>query len=112
LHALLTLNDTTYVEAARVLAQVVLRHTPDDAARLDRVYRRVVGRSPDSEETAVLMRGLHRHRLHYTAQPAAAAELLSVGEQMVDPELDPVEHAAWTVLCSTVLNLDEALTKE
>lgn len=112
LHALLTLNDTTYVEAARVLAQVVLRHTLDDAARLDWVYRRVVGRSPAAEETDLLMRGLQRHRHHYTAQPAAAAELLSVGESPVERQLDPVEHAAWTVVCSTVLNLDEALTKE
>jgi hypothetical protein len=112
LHALLTLNDTTYVEAARVLAQDILHQTPDDAARLDLAFRRVVGRAPGIPEAAILTRGLQRHRQHYAAQPHAAADLLSVGEHPVDPGLDPAELAAWTVVCSTVLNLDEALTKE
>jgi hypothetical protein len=38
--------------------------------------------------------------------------LLRVGESKRDEKLDAVEHAAWTTVCLTVLNLDEALTNE
>ena len=112
LHALLTLNDTTYLEAARTLAQRVLISEPDTPARLGHAFQRVLGRDPGSEEQAVLARALDRHRATYQADPAAAAALLATGESPRDATLDPAEHAAWTLVCTTILNLDEALTKE
>jgi hypothetical protein len=112
LHALLTLNDTTYLEAARALAQRVLVSEPDTPARLGHAFRRVLGREPSAEEQAVLTRALDRHRATYAADPAAAAALLATGESPRDATLDPAEHAAWTLVCTTILNLDEALTKE
>jgi len=113
LHALLTLNDTTFVEAARALAQrLLLDGSRETAARLALAYQQVLGRNPSAEETDVLTSGLERHRTAYQADPAAAAALLAIGESPRDPALDPVEHAAWTVVCNTILNLDEALTKE
>jgi hypothetical protein len=112
LHALLTLNDPAYVEAARALAERVLHGTTNDTARLTLAYHRVLGRAPKAEEVKIALRGLERHRRDYAADRDAANKLLAVGEAVRDAKLDPVEHAAWTVVCSTLLNLDEALTKE
>jgi len=112
LHALLTLNDVTYVEAARALAERVLQSDASGAARLDVAFERVLGRSATAAEQRVLTAGLDRHRRTFADDPAAALKLLAVGDSGRDQRLDPSEHAAWTVLCGTVLNLDEALTKE
>jgi len=117
LHALLTLNDTGYVEAARVLAQRTLVGDAgvgpgDDAVRLDRIFGRVLSRAPESAERQVLLAGLGRHRAAFARDPDAAARWIRHGEFPVPAGLDPVELAAWTLTASTVLNLDEALTKE
>jgi hypothetical protein len=112
LHALLTLNDPAYVEAARALAERVLRGAPSDIDRLALAYHRVLGRAPKAEEVKIALRGLERHRRDYAVDRDAANKLLAVGEGVRDAKLNPVEHAAWTVMCSTLLNLDEALTKE
>jgi mono/diheme cytochrome c family protein len=112
LHALLTLNDPAYVEAARALAERVLHGVANDTDRLTLAYQRVLGRMPKAEEVKITLRGLERHRRDYAAESAAANKLLAVGEVVRDANLDPTEHAAWTVVCSTLLNLDETLTKE
>lgn len=113
LHALLTLNDVTYVEAARVLASGALTKGGTDVGRrLGWVFQRVLGREPSSGERDILLAGLERHQERFGLDRAGALELTKVGEWPVRTGLDPVEHAAWTVVCSTVLNLDEALTRE
>ena len=113
LHALLTLNDLTYLEAARALAAEVLREAASsDAERIRSAFQRVTGRLPDDTEMGVLTRALARHRGTYGADPAAAERLLSAGESPRDPHFDSQEQAAWMLLCSTLLNLDEALTRE
>ena len=112
LHALLTLNDTGYVEAARILAQQALMIDTRDSERLVRVFREVLSRRPSAAESRILIEGLQRHRASYTLQPELAARWIRTGELAPPSSLDTVELAAWTVVCSTVLNLDEALTKE
>lgn len=113
LHALLTLNDPAYVEAARELAQqALLADTKTDAARIALVYQRVLGRKPTAEELRILTKGLGRHRRTFAADREAGEKLLATGEVSRDTRVDTAEHAAWTVLCSTILNLDETLTKE
>jgi hypothetical protein len=113
LHALLTLNDPGYLEAARALAQSVLTaRMVDDRTRLEAAFLRVIGRVPTPEEQGILLRGLQRHRHDFAETPASAAQFVAVGESPSSNSLNCVEHAAWTVLCSTILNLDEALTRE
>jgi hypothetical protein len=112
LHALSTLNDVTYVEAARALAGRVMKAKTDDARRIERAVRLVLARKPTAAESKVLLAALERLRKQYTADPAAAKKLLAVGELKRDETLDAVEHAAFTAICLTVLNTDEALTKE
>jgi hypothetical protein len=112
LHALVTLNDTAYVEAARVLAQGVSVSADSDAARLDYAFNVLTARQPSSQEKSLLLARLEKLRTQFAADPAAALELASVGEATRPESLDPVEHAAWTALCSLLMNLDEVLSKE
>ena len=80
--------------------------------RVDAAFQLVTARLPNPEERAVLLAGLMRAQTKYAAAPDDAKRFLAIGESKRDATLDPVEHAAWTALCLTVLNLDEALTKE
>jgi hypothetical protein len=113
LHALVTLNDTTYVEAGRALAERVLTTAgaqPDQ--RIELAFRLVLARRPTATEAQVLLAGLQRVRGEFGRDPAAAQKLLRVGESRRNEALDPVEHAAYAALCGAILNLDEALTRE
>ncbi|REK24913.1 MAG: DUF1549 domain-containing protein [Planctomycetota bacterium] len=112
LHTLVTLNDTTFVEAARVLAQRVMQEAeraPD--ARLTRAFRLVTSRRPEPEELAVLTSRLTELQRHFAAHAEAATKLVSVGDSPRDETLDVAEHAAYSSVCLAILNLDEALNK-
>jgi hypothetical protein len=112
LHALLTLNDPTYVEAARAMAETVLSQATSGGERLDLAFRRVLARHPSEEERHVLLASRERLNHEFAHDSEAAKKLLSVGESKRNEQLDPIEHAAWTALCLAILNLDEALNKE
>jgi hypothetical protein len=112
LHALVTLNDPAFVEAARVLAQTLLARAGSDGGRLDAAFQRTLARLPTTAERKILSGRLAILRAQFRADPAAARELAATGEAVRPEGLDGVEHAAWTSLCSLVLNLDETLSKE
>jgi hypothetical protein len=113
LHALVTLNDTTYVEAARAMAQRVLHAAgPRPEERIELAFRLALARRPTAEESRVLLAGLERVRGEFGKDRAAALKLLRTGESPRDESLDVVEHAAYAALCNAILNLDEALTRE
>ncbi len=113
LHSLLTLNDVTFVEAARSLAQhVLIAATLKDDDRIDEVFRRLLARPATAHEKQILLAAVNRSRQEFQAEPEAAAKLLAIGESQRNEDLDAVEHAAWTSLALAVMNLDETLTKE
>ena len=112
LHALTTLNDPTWVEAARVLAEKGMQQAADLEGRLTHVFRRVLSRRPTADELAALGRMHGRQAAAYRGDPASATLLVSVGESPRDAALDPVEHAALASVCLAIFNLDEALTRE
>ncbi len=113
LQALNLLNDVTFVEAARVLAERVLRASkPSDDERLTLAFRRILTRKPRPAELRVLTAALEHHRQIYRADEKAALKLLHVGESARDRGLAPAEVAAYTSVIGVILNLDEALTKE
>jgi len=113
LHALATLNDITYVEAARAMAErVLLTGDATDDARLEHAFRLVTARKPTAAEHQVLTASLGRLRTQYAGDKQAALKLLAVGESKRNEQLDPTGHAAWTGLCSLLLNLDEVVTKD
>ncbi|MBS0211295.1 MAG: DUF1549 domain-containing protein [Planctomycetes bacterium] len=113
LHALVTLNETVYVEASRALAERVLEAgSADNSERLERLFRRVVARRPTAAEQDILLKRLAILQQHYDRDRDAAKALLSVGDSKRNEKLDLAEHAAWAELCSLVMNLDEAVTRE
>ena len=112
LQALQLLNDDTFVEAARVLAERVLAAQRDDEARLRQLWRQVLIRDADADEIAMLRGLLQRQRERFENDSPSAAWLLSVGAAPRDPKLDAREHAAWTVVAQSVLNLDETISKQ
>jgi hypothetical protein len=112
LQALVLMNDPTYVEAARKLAERALAQgglTADD--RIAFAFRLVTARKPKAEEVSVLRRLLDRQMSRYRSDPAASAKLLAVGESPRDARYDESEVAAWTIVATTILNLDEAVTR-
>jgi hypothetical protein len=112
MHALTTLNDVTYVEAAAGLARVALRGGAADPERLRTAAERVLCRDLSPQETAVWMQTLGRSIEAFKQDPAAAKRLMAQAPAAADSGLQPEVHAAWTMLCLNLLNLDEALTKE
>jgi hypothetical protein len=112
LQALNLMNDVTYVEAARALAERVLKESGTAEGRLALAFRRVTGRAPQPAELTILHAGLVEHLRHYRGDRRAALKLVSTGESRRDERLDVGELAAYTAVASLILNLDEAITKE
>jgi hypothetical protein len=112
LHALTTLNDPTWVEAARVLAEDSIQTSSTLDDRLQHAFRRVIGRPATERDLEVLRRAWETQRALYVQDPAATAALLTIGASMRDELLDPLDHASLTAVCLAILNLDEALTRE
>ena len=112
LQALFTLNDITFVEAARALAANCLRGDGGARERINWVFQQVLARPSSDKEATVLLAALERSRQQFAAEPDQAKALLAVGESALPGEIDRIELASWTALCLAVLNLDEALTKE
>ncbi len=112
LQALVTLNDPTYIEAARSLARHALRQPGGDGARLQWAFRRATARRPSASELKVLRSLLRSQSETYSKDSASAASLLEIGESPVDAQASPAALAAWTNVCTVLLNLDETITKE
>ncbi len=113
LQALVLLNDPTYLEAARTLAQKVITDVPRDASRrIDLAFRLATARTPTKQELGLLLTLASREMAEYKAHPDRARLLLDIGESKPDARLAPAELAAWTTVASAILNLDETITKE
>ncbi len=113
LQALVLLNDPTYVEAARVLAQRMIKEggkSPED--RVTFAFRLATDRRPSPSERAILVDTFKAQLADFRGQRESAAKLLSVGASKYDPRLNKTELAAWTTVASMILNLDETITKE
>ncbi|HEX4948015.1 MAG TPA: DUF1553 domain-containing protein [Blastocatellia bacterium] len=113
LQALVTMNDPTYIEAARALAQKILQQGGADMnSRLIFAFRQATARKPTPEELRVLRNVYLQHLASYRKDTKAAEALLSIGASKPDAKLNQAELAAWTMVVSAILNLDETITKE
>jgi hypothetical protein len=112
LHALTMLNDPTWVEAARVLAERVSKEQSTDDARLARAYALILSRPPTDREQALLRNLLARQRTVYANDAKSADALLAIGESKRDAALKNTEQAALTAACLALLNLDAAQTRD
>jgi len=111
LQALITMNDPAYVEAARHLSGRMIQHHKASDDRLDFGFRLVTARHPSSSEKAVLKEALQKYLTKYKKDVEAAKKLIAVGESPVDEVMNPTELAAYTMVASLLLNLDETLNK-
>jgi hypothetical protein len=110
LQALNLMNDVTFNEAARFIAQRMMKEGgADPASRLRYGFRLILSRAPRLSEVDVLEGSLKYHRDYFSSDPAKAGALLKVGESPADPSLNPQELAAYASVASLMLNLDEAV---
>ncbi len=112
LQALVLLNDPTYIEAARILAQKMIQDAgPNTEDRINLGYERCIARKATSNEKQILVSILEEARTRFAASPSDAQSLNSTGPYAADLTIDPIELASWTIIASTLLNLDETITK-
>jgi len=112
LHALTTLNDPTWVEAARVLAEHAIKSAGELDPQLKYAARRILSREVTDNELSSLRGAFEKQKAIFALKEDAAKQLLAAGEAPRDEALSPADHAAMTVVCLTILNLDESLTRE
>ncbi|MBX7135447.1 MAG: PSD1 and planctomycete cytochrome C domain-containing protein [Fimbriimonadaceae bacterium] len=110
LQALVTLNEPAFLEASRALAQRVIDEETKDDQRLSLTFMLTVGREPTHKERALLGEALTRYRVRFLANPSDAEEMLRVGDSKRATRIPAPEHAAWMLICSTLMNTDEFLT--
>ena len=111
LQALALMNDVQQFEAARAFAEKLLARDETDPVRLAYAFRAVTARVPTAAERTLLADALAKQRTHFAADPAAAKQILTNGESKPTHNFPPVEFAAWTLVASLLLNLDETVTR-
>jgi hypothetical protein len=112
LQALVTLNDTQFVEASRAFAQRILQRVEkSDEARLDWAFFEAVSRKASVQELGILAKSLARERVGFAVEGERAKAFVQVGESPVDFDMDPRELAAWSQIAAILLNLSETVTR-
>jgi len=112
LQALVTMNDVQWVEAARALAERVIKDGgKQPEQRIQLMSEILLAHDPPPRMAAVLAGSVAEMQKHYAADPVAARKLLVVGERKSDASIPAPELAAWTMVASEMLNLDEMVTK-
>lgn len=110
--ALTLLNDPTYVEAARALAERILREARGSTAdRVRFAVRAALTREPRPAELSLLEGLQEAHAREYATDPEAATRLVGVGDRRVPEDLAPADLAAWTSVARVILNLHEMVTR-
>ncbi len=113
LQALVLLNETTFVEAARVLAQKMLTiggSTPEQ--RINYAFLRTLCRPGTAAEIRMLATGLQKRLEYYRSHTADADKLVALGDYPREPGLTSADVAAYTITASVLLNSDEMITRE
>jgi hypothetical protein len=111
LQALVLLNDPQFVEAARKLAERIMKEGgTTDETRAKWAYREVIGTAPGSGQLPILKELITQQRGFFTSKSSDAVALLKTGDSPADPALDPTELATFTTLAQALLNLDASIT--
>jgi hypothetical protein len=112
LQALALLNDVTYVEAARAMATKAMIERDTAESRIQFAFHQALSRKPIDQELTILLKAYRRYQKSFAAAGGAADKLIEFGELTTPNSIDHVDLAALTIVCSTILNLDETITKE
>ena len=112
LQALTMMNNKTFVEAARFLAERMMQAKGQrPRQRVAEAFRRVTSRAPRKAELDLLMKDFSFYLKDFRKKPDAAKRLMSVGEKLPNPRLPAAQLAAYALVANTILNLDEAITQ-
>ncbi|QEG01712.1 Planctomycete cytochrome C [Stieleria maiorica] len=112
LQALVLLNDPTFVEAARVFAERIMREGGSDVdQRLRWAYRSAVSRPAEPRIAEQLAAIFESHLTHYRSNRDQAEQLVAHGDAAIADDLDAAELAAWTSVARVILNLHETITR-
>jgi hypothetical protein len=111
LQALILMNDPTYIEASRKLAEKLMLDAASPEERIAHAFRLILTRRPTAAESAAMRKVYEQQLAGFRKDVKAALKLLKVGEAKRNDKLDPAELAAWTMVASVILNLDETVTK-
>jgi len=112
LQMLALMNDPQFVEASRALGErIMLEGGASEDARMRWAFRLATAREPRADEIDAIRSVYHEQLARFRESPQDVAALLSVGDHMVNSELDRAELAAWTTIANILLSLDESITK-
>jgi hypothetical protein len=111
LQALITLNEPAFFESARVFAEKSLATPGDDGATVRRMFRNAVGRYPSATEQKVLLASLKRNQSRFAKDVKAAESIATFGMAPKNKTLNTAQVASYTMIASTIFNLDEFLTQ-
>lgn len=111
LQALVTLNDEQFVEAARCLAERVLKQKKTVREQIILAHRLVAGTTPGKKTIDLLEKTFREEQLFFKKHSTEASDLLATGERKRDEALEIATHAAMTIVSGILLNLDEALSR-
>ena len=113
LQALALLNEITYVEAARKLAErMILEGGKTPSEKITTGFRIVTGRRPDLSELSILLQGFQKDYKDFSSKPDNAKKFISLGESPLASTMDIFELAAYTLCANILLNLDEVVNRE
>lgn len=110
LQALITLNDPTYVEAAKVMGEEMTR-VGNTKNAITAAFRKLTGRKPTEQELDVLIELFTKEAKKFEQQPAKTKGWLNTGQYEVDAALPVHLVAANAVIASTIINTDASITK-
>jgi hypothetical protein len=111
LQALTTMNEPAFFEAARKFGERIVATKSTDESRLDFAFRTALSRKPSERERTILMGSLKRYQKMFSDRPQDAAGVIQIGLAPVDRKQDFVDQAAWSLIASTLFNLDEFLSQ-
>ncbi len=112
LQALALMNDRQFVESSRAFGErMILEGGRNPADRIRYGFRLATSRNPSGDEVKVLEGLLKQQEAEFRKDQGAAEKLLGVGNYKAKESIDRVELAAWVTVASTILNLDETVTK-
>jgi hypothetical protein len=113
LQALVLLDDESFIESSRALAQRAIREAkPNLSDRITFMFQSVTSRKPTKAELDLMVKGFGVREKHYQSDTKDSDKLLAIGDWPVLTTVQPATLAAYTTVASTIFNLDEAITKD
>ncbi|MED5458177.1 MAG: PSD1 and planctomycete cytochrome C domain-containing protein [Verrucomicrobiota bacterium] len=111
MQALVLQNDPQYLEAAVSLGKIMsLKPTPKEG--IEEGFIKTLGRKPKEKELTILMSSLTHYISTYETRQKDAVSLLRAGQYFGRNSIDTKNIAAWTLVASTLFNMDEFVTRQ